>query len=133
MVMISDPVGDLLVRIKNGYLAKKLEVTMPYSSFKQAVAEVLHSFEFVDDIKVKEQDGKKVITIYLRYADSGQPALTDLKQVSKPGRRVYRPYKNLKQVRGGYGILLVSTPEGIMVGEEARKRKIGGEVLAEVW
>lgn len=131
--MIGDPIGDMLIRIKNGYLASKLEVTMPYSAFKESVAQVLHQFEFVDDVKVKEVANKKALTIYLRYGADDKPAMTDVKQVSTPGRRVYRPYKALKQVRGGYGVLLVSTPEGVMVGEQARKKKIGGEVLAEIW
>ena len=131
--MITDPIADILIRIKNGYLAEKLEVTMPHSNLKEAVAGVLHQFKFIDDVKVKESEGnKKQLTIFLRYEDE-KPALLGVKQVSKPGRRVYRPYKKLKQVRGGYGILLVSTPKGVMSGTEAHAQKIGGEILAEIW
>lgn len=106
---------------------------MPYSQFKEAIAKILYNFEFVDDVKVKEKDGKSSLTIYLRYGEKGKPALTDVKQLSTPGRRVYRPYKKLYQIRGGYGILIVSTPQGVMIGEEAKQKKLGGELLAEVW
>jgi len=133
MVMITDPVADLLIRIKNGYLAGKIEVTMPYSRFKESIAQVLREYEFVDDISVKEQNKKKSLTIYLRYENGKQPALKNVTQLSKPGRRMYRQHSSIPSVRGGFGILLVSTSKGVMSGEQAKKGNLGGEILAKVW
>lgn len=133
MVMITDPVADLLIRIKNGYMASKIEVTMPYTRLKESIARVLYEHEFVDDVTVNEQENKKWLTVYLKYDDKKQPALIDIKQVSTPGRRVYKPYAKLRSIRGGFGITVISTSKGVMSSEKARKQKLGGEVLAEVW
>lgn len=132
--MVTDPVADLLIRIKNGYYAHKVEVTMPHSNLRENIANILLQYEFVEDVKVKDlEDNKKNLTVYLRYGADGKAALTDVKQISTPGRRVYRQYKSLYRVRGGYGILIVSTPKGLMIGEEAKEQRVGGEVLAEIW
>lgn len=133
MVMIPDPVGDLLIRIKNGYLARKIEVSTPHSSFAENIVAVLLQYEFIEDVSIKEQDGKKTISVFLKYDEKKNPALEQVKQLSKPGRRVYSQAKDLYSVRGGYGILLVSTSKGVMIGDEAKDKSLGGELLAEIY
>ena len=130
--MVTDSVADILIQLKNGYLANKIEVTVPYSKLKESIVNLLVQYQFVDEVKVKGEGVEKAITVFLKY-DDGRPALKNVKQISKPGRRIYRQAKDLYLVRGGYGILLISTPEGLMIGKEAQQKNLGGEVFAEIW
>lgn len=123
-----DKVGDLLIRIKNSYMASKKEAVTPYSKLSVAICELLKKEGFIEDYKADERD----IKITLKY-DKKQPALTDVKRVSKPGRRVYKGRHVLPYVYAGLGIAIVSTPKGIMSDKQARKEGVGGEVMALVW
>ncbi|OQX51477.1 30S ribosomal protein S8 [candidate division CPR3 bacterium 4484_211] len=130
-MLITDPVADTLIRIKNGYLASKSEVVIPYSAFKYEIVKVLKQFKFIEDLKKTEHQGKPVLRVHLY--DKKKKKFTDLRQISKPGCRVYVGKKKIPYVREGYGICLISTPKGVMTGEEARRKGLGGELLAEVW
>ena len=123
-----DPVADMLVAIKNGYLAKKMQIFVPFSKFKYEIAKVLENEKFVGKIAKKDNQ----ISVELSYED-GNPKITDIKRVSKLGLRVYEKTKNLKKIKGGRGILIITTPEGLMTGEQAKAKKLGGEVICQVW
>ncbi len=128
--MVNDSLSDMLIRIKNGYLAQAVEVFMPTSKLRVAVAEVLVKENYIKEAKVDADQGLLVIT--LKY-DHKEPAITDLRRVSKPGRRVYTSIKSLPRVLGGLGIHILSTPKGVMSQKQAKKLNVGGEVLAQVW
>ncbi|PIU37210.1 30S ribosomal protein S8 [Candidatus Roizmanbacteria bacterium CG_4_8_14_3_um_filter_34_9] len=122
---------DLVIRIKNGYMAKKPVILSPHSKYKEAVLEKLKKLKFIEEYKV-EGDIKKNITINLKY-EEGVPAITDIKVFSKPGMRLYVSYKNLKPVLSGFGYSVLSTSKGIMTDREAKKAKMGGELLFSFW
>lgn len=123
-----DSVANMLVTIKNGYLAKKSQVSFPYSKFKLEIAKVLEADKFVANVNKNESR----ITLDLIY-ENGKPKITEIKKVSKLGLRVYKKIKNIKKVRGGRGIYIVSTPQGVMTDKVARTKKLGGEVICQVW
>jgi len=123
-----DPVANMLVSVKNGYLAKKTRISVPFSKFKYEIAKVLESEKFV----AKVTKGNNQILIDLSYED-GKPKITDIKRVSKLGLRVYEKNKNLKKIKGGRGILIITTPKGLMTGEQGKTKKLGGEVICRVW
>ena len=123
-----DPVANMLVSVKNGYLAKKTQISVPFSKFKYEIAKVLESEKFV----AKVTKGNNQILIDLSYED-GKPKITDIKRVSKLGLRVYEKSKNLKKIKGGRGILIITTPKGLMTGEQGKTKKLGGEVICRVW
>lgn len=122
---------DLIIRIKNGYLAKKEVIVCPHSTFREGIVKKLTELNFIKDYKV-EGDGKKVIEMTLNYPD-GQGAFTDVKLYSRPGRRWYVTSKDLKPVLSGMGYSLISTSKGILTNVEAKKAKIGGELLFDIW
>lgn len=123
-----DQVGDLLIRLKNGYLASKKEVIVPYSKLAVAILELLKRQGFLAKLEVS---GRQIVVL-LKY-DQKRGAMTDVKRISKPGLRVYRPKHNLPRVYSGLGIAIISTPKGVMTDTEARKEGLGGEVMAYVW
>jgi len=123
-----DPVANMLVSVKNGYLAKKTQVSVPFSKFKYEIAKVLESEKFV----AKVVKGNNQILIDLLY-ESGKPKITDIKRVSKLGLRVYEKGKNIKKIKGGRGILIITTSKGLMTGKDAKEKKLGGEVVCRVW
>lgn len=123
-----DPIADLLITIKNGYMAKKKNVLVPTSKFKLAIVKVLEKEKFVGKVEMED----KVINIELVY-QNGKPKITSVKKVSKLGLRVYSKGKNLRTIKGGRGIVLVSTPKGVMTAKEAKGNKLGGEVIAEIF
>ena len=126
--MVTDPVGDALIRIKNGYMAKLPEVAVSYSKLIVAICKVLKDEGFISE--VKEDSGK--VSVTLKY-ENRKSVLTDVKRISKPGLRVYKGKKNLPYVLNGLGIALISTPKGVMTDKKARKEGLGGEVMAYVW
>lgn len=133
--MISDPISDLLTRIRNAALAHKPKVTTPYTKFKAAVAEVLKREGYLSESK-KEDNNLVIALAYKRTSESAkswQPLLSGVKNVSRPGVRIYRGVADLPRVLGGAGIAIVSTPQGVLSDKEARKKGVGGEVLGEVW
>ena len=131
--MVSDTVGDFIIQLKNAGMVRKEQVSLPYSKLKHAIADKLKEAGYVSDVAVDGKDAKKQLAVTLKYSDAGAHAINGVKRMSKPGRRMYRPHDALPRVRGGYGVLLVSTPQGVMIGAEARQKKIGGEILAKVW
>lgn len=123
-----DPIANMLVAIKNGYMAKKPKVIVPFSKHKLEVAKVLISRNFIGE--ATRQNSK--INIDLAY-DGQKPKLSQIKRVSKPGLRIYTKSKNIKKIKGGRGMLIISTPQGVISGEDAKEKKLGGEVICEVW
>lgn len=127
-----DKVSDLLIRIKNGYTARKGEVVVPYSKLALAICELLKNEGFIDDCQTKDKE----IGVVLKYIEEDfikEPALSGVKRISKLGRRVYAGSRNLPRVQNGLGIAIISTPKGIMTDKQARKEGVGGEVMAYVW
>ncbi|MCA9388381.1 30S ribosomal protein S8 [Candidatus Berkelbacteria bacterium] len=129
-----DPIADMLTIIRNALVLGKPEVIVPYSGLKLEIAELLAKKEFVEGTSIVENEDsqKKEIKIELKYYSDGKPAISSIKRVSKPGFRVYVRVNNIPKPRGGFGVVVVSTPHGIMTGQDAKRRKTGGEVLCEV-
>ena len=123
---------DLLIKIKNAQAAKKDHIKMPYSTFDEAVATVLAKNKYVEAVTKKGRNPKRILEVELKY-DDGKGPINGIKLLSKPSRKLYIGYKDIHRVKQGYGILVLSTPEGIMTGGEARKRKLGGQLLFEIW
>jgi small subunit ribosomal protein S8 len=124
-------VADFIIQIKNGYMAKRESIVMPYSKFNGALLTKLKKLQYIDAYDVKGESVKNV-TVFLKY-DEEAPALTDVKIFSTPGRRWYLSYADIKPVLGGLGKAIVSTPKGILTGAEARREKVGGELLFHIW
>ncbi len=130
---VTDPIADMLTRIRNALTAKHDSVEIPASKIKIAIADILVDEGFVKSSTVVEKDGKKNIVIDLKYGPGNEKVLTGLKRISKPGLRVYSSAAEMPKVLGGMGIAIVSTSKGVITDKVARKNNIGGEVLAFVW
>ena len=130
---MTDPVSDLLTRIRNGQLARHEKVTLPWSQMKESVARALAGEGYVRDVVVGGEVTKRTLTVLLAYTESGDPVISGVRRVSKPGLRVYSSVRNIPSVRNGYGISVLSTPAGVLADREARRRNVGGEVVCEVW
>lgn len=128
---ISDPIADMLTRIRNGQMVDKTEVTMPSSKLKVAIAKVLGDEGYIDGYTVDANDGKPVLRIGLKYY-AGRPVIEMIERVSRPGLRVYKNHETIPQVMNGLGIAIISTPKGVMTDRKARAAGIGGEVLCVV-
>jgi len=129
---MTDPITDLLNQIRNAQAVGKTEVLIPLSNIKSEIAEILAKEGFVGEVK-KAMKGKiKALKIHLKYED-GIPAIAGMKRVSKPGQRIYEGSQEIKRVKGGFGISIVSTSKGLMTNKEARKQKLGGEVICQIW
>lgn len=131
--MSNDPIGDLLVRLKNAGAVKKTTVSIPFSAFKLAIAEKLRDAGYVSGIEKKGKKVRKTLDITLKYNNEGAPLIRGARRISKPGRRMYRSVHEITSVHYGHGALILSTPKGIKTDKEARKEKIGGEALFEIW
>jgi small subunit ribosomal protein S8 len=129
---ISDPIADMLTRIRNASRARHVEVSIPASRTKLAIARILKEEGFIEDFSEGQQGSHRSITIRLKYVGK-VPVVSGLKRISKPGLRVYAAKTEIPRVLGGLGIVIVSTSQGIMTGAQARKSQLGGEVLAYVW
>ena len=132
-MVITDPIADMLTRIRNANIALLPEASMPSSKLKEEVARILREEGFIDSFKVDDAAVGKQLTVRLRYGRDRGRVLKGLRRVSKPGRRVYAGSTELPRVRGGIGVAIVSTSDGVMTDREARRRKVGGEILCEVW
>lgn len=130
--MVSYPIADLIIRIKNGYQARRDRITSPYSVYREEILKKLKTLNYIKDYHVTGEKIKHV-SIDLMYDEAGAPAVTDVKIYSTPGRRWYAQVKELKPVLGGLGYLVLSTPQGIVDNVEARKKKLGGELLFAIW
>jgi len=129
---VSDPIADMLTRIRNASRARHEEVVVPASKTKLAIARILKDEGFIDDFSELQEGPRNVVKIRLRYVGK-VPVVSGLKRVSKPGLRVYAAKTEIPRVLGGLGVVIVSTSQGIMTGAEARKGQLGGEILAYVW
>ena len=127
---MTDPITDMLNRIRNAQAVSKTEVSIPFSSLKYEIAKILMHQGFI--IEIKKRRRNKIMEITLKY-DNEKPAISGLKRISKPGQRIYLKTSEIKPTRGGYGIAIISTPKGLMTNKEARKKKLGGEVICEIW
>ena len=129
---LSDPIGDMIARIKNASLRNYKKVEIPSSKFKTKIADVLKSEGYIIDYKVISDDGKDNIFIDLKY-NSGNPVINSIQRVSKPGRRIFSSAESLPKVSNGLGIAIISTPKGVMPDQEARKNQVGGEIICKVF
>jgi small subunit ribosomal protein S8 len=130
--MMTDPIADMLTRIRNAAQARQRRVDMPVSKLKAEVARILKENHFIHDYKILDDGRHGVLRVYLKYFED-RPVIRNLQRVSRPGRRVYTGAQELPRVRGGLGIAIVSTSQGVMTDRQARSHKIGGEVMALVW
>jgi small subunit ribosomal protein S8 len=130
---VNDPISDMLTRVRNAGLARKPETTMPSTKILVAIAKILHAEGYIEGFQVIEKTPQNQLVIKLSYGPDKKHTIREIKRVSKPGLRVYAGKDALPRVRSGLGIAIVSTPEGVVTGYEARRRGIGGEVLCTVW
>lgn len=130
---VSDPIADMLTRIRNAIMVRHDNVLVPASKMKLSIARILKDEGFINDYEVVRGKPHRVIKIYLRYLDDNQPAISGLKRISKPGLRVYVQKKEIPRVYGGLGIAIVSTSKGIRTGQQAWHQGAGGELLCYVW
>ena len=130
---ISDPIADMLTRIRNAIMARHDFVLVPTSKMKLTITRIFKEEGFISDYEVLKGKPHRVIKIYLKYRDNNQPVLSGLERVSKPGLRVYVQREEIPRVYGGLGIAIVTTPKGVMTGQQAWRQGIGGELLCYVW
>jgi small subunit ribosomal protein S8 len=130
---ISDPVADMLTRIRNAQLARHPKVDVPASKLKMDISRILKEEGFITNYKLAEDGAKRSIRIYLKYTPGNVPLISRIERVSRPGCRVYFGSKEVPRVLGGLGINILTTPKGVMTGSTARKENVGGEVLCQVW
>mgnify|MGYP001267979027 FL=1 len=128
---LSDPIGDMLARIKNAQVRNHKKVSLPSSKFKIKIADVLKSEGYIIDYKIND-DKKPSIEINLKY-NSGNPVINTIERISKPGRRIFSSASSLPKINNGLGIAIVSTPQGVMTDVDARKKKLGGEIICKVF
>ena len=128
---LSDPIGDMLARIKNAQVRNHIKVSLPSSKFKAKIADVLKSEGYIIDYKIND-DKKPSIEINLKY-NSGNPVINTIERISKPGRRIFSSASSLPKINNGLGIAIVSTPQGVMTDVDARKKKLGGEIICKVF
>ncbi|MEE9533066.1 MAG: 30S ribosomal protein S8 [Acidimicrobiia bacterium] len=133
MVVVTDPIADMLTRIRNANMRLLKDVSMPSSKAKEEVAKILAAEGFIAGFEVTPADPGKELTLSLRYTEDRERVINGLRRVSKPGRRVYRGSKDLPWVQGGLGVVIVSTSQGLLVDRECRRRRLGGVILCEVW
>jgi small subunit ribosomal protein S8 len=131
--MITDPIADLLTRIRNGSRARHPRVDVPSSKLKVEIARILKEEGYIANFKVADEKGKRTLRVFLRYTPDRRGVITDLRRVSRPGSRRYITKAGIRPVVGGMGIVILSTPRGLMTGQAARKEGVGGELLCEVW
>ena len=130
--MVTDPIADMIIQLKNASSVKRASVSLPYSKEKQAIAEILEREGYLKAVTKKGKKIKKTIEVELIYPE-GKAKIRGVKRVSKPSRRVYISYKAARPVKSGYGLAIITTPKGILTDSEARKEKVGGELLFNIW
>ena len=131
--MVTDPISDLLTRLRNASMVSKPSVSVPHSNFKFDLAKLLKNEGYVSDVKVSGEGVKKSIDIDMKYSEEGMSVISGMNRLSKPGQRVYSSFDKLPRNNGGLGTVVVSTSRGLLSDSEARKRKLGGELICEVW
>ncbi|PIZ00918.1 30S ribosomal protein S8 [bacterium (Candidatus Gribaldobacteria) CG_4_10_14_0_8_um_filter_33_9] len=131
--MITDPLSDMLIRIKNALAVRHQTVEIPFSILKLKIIQIFTKEGFISDFKKLKRNNGRIIKVYLKYDAEGKPAIFGLKRISKIGKRVYKKAKEIKKVKAGYGMAIISTSKGIMSDKEAREQRQGGEILCEIW
>lgn len=131
--MVTDPVADFITRLTNAGAVSHKVISLPFSTFKHAIAEKLREAGYVEAIEKKGKKVRKTLDVTLKYDASGKPAIAGVKRISKPGRRLYKSAHEIHPVRYGHGTLVLSTPKGVLTDREARKEHVGGEALFEIW
>ena len=129
---LSDPIGDMIARIKNAQSRNHKKVELPSSNFKTKIAEILKNEGFVKDFKINSENNKNTLSLELKY-HSGNPVISTFERVSKPGRRIFSSANGLPKINNGLGIAIVSTPKGVMTDLDARKQRVGGEIICKVF
>ncbi len=129
---LSDPIGDMIARIKNAQARNHKKVELPSSNFKSKIADILKKEGFIKNFKILENEKKPTISLELKY-HSGNPVISNFERVSKPGRRIFSRADSLPKINNGLGIAIVSTPKGVMTDIDARKQKVGGEIICKVF
>jgi len=129
----TDPIADMLTRVRNAAQARHASVEIPYSKIKLAIAKIMEQEGYIDGFDVHEQGTRRSLRLQLKYDAERRPVVNGLRRVSRPGLRVYAGMHDLPRVFGGIGTVVVSTNRGIMTGREARRRHLGGELIAEIW
>ena len=129
---LSDPIGDMIARIKNAQVRNHKKVDLPSSNFKMKIADILKNEGFIKDFKINKENNKSVLSLELKY-HSGNPVISTFERVSKPGRRIFSSADSLPKINNGLGIAIVSTPKGVMTDIDARKQKVGGEIICKVF
>ncbi len=130
---LTDPVADFLTRIRNSIRARHQKLDVPASKLKAEIARILKEEGYIANYKATEEDGHKIIRVYLKYTATNEAVIRDLKRISRPGCRVYVGRDEIRRVQGGLGICILTTPKGVMTGRQARRESVGGEILCEVW
>jgi small subunit ribosomal protein S8 len=130
---LTDPVADFLTRIRNSIRARHQKLDVPASKLKAEIARILKEEGYIANYKLAEEEGQKLLRVYLKYGPNNEAVIRDLKRVSRPGCRVYIGKDEIKRVQGGLGISIMTTPKGVMTGRQARREGVGGEILCEVW
>ncbi len=130
---VTDPIADMLTKIRNASLAKFEKVDIPASKLKVEIVKILKNEGFIKTFKKVAQDGSNQIRIYLKYDDGNKAVIHGLQRMSKPGRRVYTGYKEMPRIFNGYGTLIVTTSQGVITGKKAAEKKLGGELICSVW
>ena len=130
---LTDPVADFLTRIRNAHRSRHQKLDAPASKLKTEIARILKEEGYIANYKAAEEDGQKVLRVYLKYGPNNEAVIRDLKRVSRPGCRVYVGSKDIPRILGGLGINILTTPKGVMTGRQARREGVGGEILCEVW
>jgi small subunit ribosomal protein S8 len=131
--MTTDPIGDMLTRIRNAVAVGHERVAMPSSKVKVGIAQILVDEGFIDRFEVSDEGFRRELELVLRYGERRSPVIEGIKRISKPGHRVYRGSRELPRVQGGIGVAVISTSQGLLPDREARRRRLGGEILCEVW
>lgn len=130
---ITDPISDMLTRIRNATAVKKAEVVLPYSKLKLSLAKLFVDQSWLERAEESEQDGRKVLRLLLKYDPTGMPVISGIMRVSKPGQRIYARSAQIPRVSTGTGITVVSTSRGLMTDRQARAEKVGGEIICQIW
>ena len=129
---LSDPIGDMIARVKNAQARNHKKVDLPSSNFKSKIADILKNEGFIKDFKILNEQNKNILSLELKY-HSGNPVISNFERVSKPGRRIFSSADSLPKINNGLGIAILSTPKGVMTDIDARKQKVGGEIVCKVF
>lgn len=131
--MTTDPIADMLIRIKNGSRAKKETVLIPYSQLRFSIAQILLREGYLSSVTKRLRKASRLLEVGLVYEGNGSPRVTDVERVSKSSKRVYVGVREVRRVKYGHGVMVLSTPKGLLTGDEARKEHVGGEVMFKIW